>query len=42
MLFLLDYLPAVNMEPLAVPKTDMTTPRGIKKLAAPSTSIPQS
>lgn len=36
------YLPAVNTDPLAVPKTDMTTPSGIKKLAGPRTLLAQS
>ena len=36
------YRPAVNTDPFAVPKTDMTTPRGIKKLAGPNTILAHS
>lgn len=36
------YLPAVNTEPLAVPKMEMTTPSGTRKLAGPRTILAQS
>ena len=40
--FLMCYLPEVNTVPLVAPNIDITTPKGIRKLAGPKTSIPQS